>query len=51
VERSPVDGVVIDGSSTVNESVAIGESIPDEKTEGDEVIGGVSTKRERCSSR
>jgi heavy metal translocating P-type ATPase len=39
-ESVPVDGVVRDGESAVDESVATGESIPEEKTEGDEVIGG-----------
>ena len=39
-ENVPIDGVVRSGASTVDESVATGESIPEEKTEGDEVIGG-----------
>jgi Cu+-exporting ATPase len=39
-ENIPVDGTVIEGTSTVDESVATGESIPEEKTDGDEVIGG-----------
>ena len=39
-ESVPVDGVVRSGASTVDESVATGESIPEEKTEGDEVVGG-----------
>ena len=39
-ENIPVDGVVADGTSTVDESVATGESIPEEKSDGDEVIGG-----------
>lgn len=39
-ENIPVDGEVVDGKSTVDESVATGESIPEEKAPGDEVIGG-----------
>jgi Cu+-exporting ATPase len=38
-ERIPVDGVVIDGSSAVDQSAITGESVPVEKTPGDEVIG------------
>lgn len=36
-ENIPVDGVVIDGSSAVNESALTGESIPVDKAEGDTV--------------
>ncbi len=36
----PMDGVIIDGASTVDESMLTGESIPVSKNEGDEVIGG-----------
>jgi heavy metal translocating P-type ATPase len=39
-ENIPIDGLVREGISTVDESVATGESIPEEKTEGDELIGG-----------
>ncbi|MFC5135405.1 MULTISPECIES: heavy metal translocating P-type ATPase [Halobacteriales] len=39
-ENIPVDGTVAEGESTVDESVATGESIPEEKSEGDAVIGG-----------
>ncbi len=39
-ETIPIDGAVVDGESTVDESVATGESIPEEKQSGDEVIGG-----------
>jgi Cu+-exporting ATPase len=39
-ERIPVDGVVVDGASAVDETLVTGESIPQDKLEGDEVIGG-----------
>jgi Cu+-exporting ATPase len=38
-ERIPVDGVVTEGASAVNESMLTGESMPVEKTAGAEVIG------------
>lgn len=39
-ESVPVDGVVVDGASAVDESLVTGEPIPKEKVAGDEVIGG-----------
>ena len=36
----PVDGVVVDGRSYVDESMLTGEPIPVEKTEDDDVTGG-----------
>ena len=39
-EKIPVDGVVDDGRSAVDESMVTGESIPVEKQQDDKVIGG-----------
>lgn len=39
-ERIPVDGVIVEGQSSIDESVVTGESIPVLKRENDEVIGG-----------
>ncbi|SEW17323.1 heavy metal translocating P-type ATPase [Halobacterium jilantaiense] len=39
-ERVPVDGTVAEGAAAVDESLVTGESVPDRKRPGDEVLGG-----------
>ncbi|MEZ0482112.1 heavy metal translocating P-type ATPase [Planococcus sp. SSTMD024] len=43
-EKIPVDGVIVEGRSAVDESMLTGESIPIEKEDGDSVIGGSVNK-------
>jgi len=43
-ERVPVDGIIRDGYSSLDESMVTGESIPVEKSTGDEVIGATINK-------
>ncbi|HEX3472565.1 MAG TPA: heavy metal translocating P-type ATPase, partial [Silvibacterium sp.] len=39
-ERIPVDGIVVSGTSSVDESLITGESVPVARTVGDRIIGG-----------
>jgi Cu2+-exporting ATPase len=43
-EKIPVDGIIVDGESNVNESMVTGESRPVKKGENDKVIGGTINK-------
>ena len=46
-ERIPVDGIIIEGNSAVDESMLTGESIPVDKGKGDPVIGATINKQGR----
>ncbi|MGE5380217.1 MAG: copper-translocating P-type ATPase, partial [Methylocystaceae bacterium] len=43
-EKLPVDGIIIEGSSSIDESMLTGESMPVEKAAGDQVIGATINK-------
>ncbi|UOM37139.1 heavy metal translocating P-type ATPase [Acuticoccus sp. I52.16.1] len=43
-DKIPVDGVVLDGSSFVDQSMITGEPVPVSRGEGDEVVGGTLNK-------
>ena len=44
-ERVPVDGIITEGHSTLDESMLTGESVPVDKTVGDEAIGATINKQ------
>ncbi|MFB6084480.1 MAG: heavy metal translocating P-type ATPase, partial [Halorientalis sp.] len=46
-EKIPTDSVVLEGESAVDESMVTGESVPVEKTPGDEVVGGTVNENGR----
>ena len=43
-EKIPVDGIIIEGDSSIDESMITGESIPSDKTKGDVVVGATMNK-------
>lgn len=43
-EKIPVDGIITDGESSIDESMITGEAIPVDKTHGDNVIGATINK-------
>ena len=44
-EKIPTDGVIVEGRSAVDESMATGESLPVERTDGDAVIGSTINRQ------
>ncbi len=43
-EKIPVDGVIVEGESSIDESMVTGESIPADKAKGDTVVGSTINK-------
>ncbi|OGE17959.1 copper-translocating P-type ATPase [Candidatus Daviesbacteria bacterium RIFCSPHIGHO2_01_FULL_37_27] len=43
-EKIPVDGVIVEGESSIDESMITGESIPVDKAKGDTVVGATMNK-------
>jgi Cu+-exporting ATPase len=43
-EKIPVDGIIVEGESSIDESMITGESIPADKTKGDTVVGATMNK-------
>ncbi|MFH1589219.1 MAG: heavy metal translocating P-type ATPase [archaeon] len=43
-EKIPVDGILVEGTSSIDESMITGESIPVEKTVGDKIVGATINK-------
>ncbi|WP_347330998.1 heavy metal translocating P-type ATPase [Marinimicrobium locisalis] len=43
-EKIPLDGDIVEGHSYIDESMLTGEALPEEKTEGDTVVGGTLNK-------
>lgn len=43
--KIPVDGIIVEGNSSVDESMVTGESFPQDKKRGDAVIGGTINKQ------
>lgn len=44
-DRIPVDGVVVDGDSFVDESMLVGEPVPNHKSKGDKVFAGTINQK------
>ncbi|MGM0437434.1 MAG: heavy metal translocating P-type ATPase [Bacillota bacterium] len=44
-EKIPTDGIIIEGESSIDESMATGESMPVKRTRGDEVIGATVNQK------